>query len=451
MSESEMNKLGAKIVKAEMMGQHEKAQKMKERLEQARQANKMSKESGESTNESQEVTVVLTRTDSRGVTRPIEADVASSSGLKGKKGKVQTHGNDGQRVRYFADDDRYDLKQMFHREKLSTAEDQNAMMSRLAGRALQKTDNDDYSIDDVFTTRASHKRSEEQDLAKEREIAIAEHKSLTRTLETCTFCFEGSEFKKHLLVAVGKTCYVCLPWHFSLTPGHCFIVPMSHVKCGTLLDEDVYAEMQSFRKALCRMFAENDDQDCVFFECAKGLKRQPHMIIECVPLPRDIGDMSPMYFQKAIQECESEWSHNKKLITLTADKNIRRSVPKGLPYFHVDFGMQNGFAHVIEDEQEFPRNFAQGESFILMMTGKVVCLFRCYQTVHFLNIAQNFYFSPFSETIGGMLDLEPRLWREPKREPFEQQKKKVLAFAAMWKDFDFTRKKSADSSSSDSE
>ena len=46
---------------------------------------------------------------------------------------------------------------------------------------------------------------------------------------------------------------------------------------------------------------------------------------------------------------------------LTQEKNIRRSIPKGLPYFHVDFGMQNGFAHVIEDEQIFPRNFAPGK------------------------------------------------------------------------------------------
>ena len=84
------------------------------------------------------------------------------------------------------------------------------------------------------------------------------------------------------------------------------------------------------------------------------------MVIECVPLPREMGDMAPMYFQKGINECESEWSHNQKLVKLSKEKDIRRSVPKGLPYFHIDFGMQNGFAHVIEDEQLFPKNFAQG-------------------------------------------------------------------------------------------
>ena len=67
-----------------------------------------------------------------------------------------------------------------------------------------------------------------------------------------------------------------------------------------------------------------------------------------------------MYFQKAIQECESEWADNVKLISLR-EKGLRRSIPKGLPYFHVDFGMDDGFAHVIEDENTFPTNFAQGK------------------------------------------------------------------------------------------
>ncbi len=57
-----------------------------------------------------------------------------------------------------------------------------------------------------------------------------------------------------------------------------------------------------------------------------------------------------------------------------------------------------------------------------------------------------------------MLDLEPRLWRNPKRDGFEAQKAKVLAFGAKWKDFDFTRsadrrrrESSSSSSSSSSE
>lgn len=62
--------------------------------------------------------------------------------------------------------------------------------------------------------------------------------------------------------------------------------------------------------------------------------------------------------QKAILECETEWSTNKKLVDLSK-KDIRHSVPKGLPYFAVDFGNEGGFAHVIEEEKYFPSNFAQ--------------------------------------------------------------------------------------------
>ena len=60
------------------------------------------------------------------------------------------------------------------------------------------------------------------------------------------------------------------------------------------------------------------------------------------------------------------------------------------------------------------------------------------------------YLFSLAETIGGMLDLEPRLWREPKKEPFELQKKKVLAFGSKWRKFDISRQTRAESSSSSS-
>ena len=60
-------------------------------------------------------------------------------------------------------------------------------------------------------------------------------------------------------------------------------------------------------------------------------------------------------------ECESEWSNNKKVVDL-AGRDVRKAVPKGLPYFSVDFGMQSGYAHVIEDKRLFPNNFGQVET-----------------------------------------------------------------------------------------
>ena len=190
---------------------------------------------------------------------------------------------------------------------------------------------------------------------------------------------------------------------------------MSHVASGTSLDEDVWNEIQEFRKALVKMFLSRGE-DCVFMETEKAFRRQPHRVIECIPVPEDLGSMLPMHYQKAIQECETEWSDNVKLVKLK-DKNISRNIPKGLPYFHVDFGLDNGFAHVIEDEENWNRRFGH-------------------------------------EIVGGMMDVEARVMRNPPWEQFDQQKAKVIQFGEMWRPFDFTKvykQKKRENSSSDSD
>lgn len=56
------------------------------------------------------------------------------------------------------------------------------------------------------------------------------------------------------------------------------------------------------------------------------------------------------------------------------------------------------------------------------------------------------------EIIGGILDLEPRVWRNPKRENFDNQRRKVLEFGSKWREVDFTKKNNQrDASSSDSD
>lgn len=46
---------------------------------------------------------------------------------------------------------------------------------------------------------------------------------------------------------------------------------------------------------------------------------------------------------------------------------------------------------------------------------------------------------PSQEVVGGMMDLEPRRWRKPIRENFDDQRKKVLQFAQWWKPYDCTK------------
>ena len=42
---------------------------------------------------------------------------------------------------------------------------------------------------------------------------------------------------------------------------------------------------------------EEQGNDCVFMEICKNLKYFPHMYIDCVPVPKDTGDMAPLYFK----------------------------------------------------------------------------------------------------------------------------------------------------------
>ncbi|KAF7148428.1 hypothetical protein RHSIM_Rhsim03G0051600 [Rhododendron simsii] len=86
-------------------------------------------------------------------------------------------------------------------------------------------------------------------------------------------------------------------------------------------------------------------------------------------------------------------------------KGLRGSVPKDFPYFHVEFGLNKGFVHVIDDEQQFKANFG-------------------------LNVIR-----------GGMLKLpEEDIYGRRKHDSEETQKQAVSSFARDWPHFDWTKK-----------
>ena len=42
---------------------------------------------------------------------------------------------------------------------------------------------------------------------------------------------------------------------------------------------------------------EDNDNDVVFMETSTKLKQHPHMVIESVPMPRETGELAPIYFK----------------------------------------------------------------------------------------------------------------------------------------------------------
>ncbi|XP_023257629.1 CWF19-like protein 2 [Seriola lalandi dorsalis] len=411
LSEEEMNRLGSELVKAEIRGKTALVEKLRSQLDAARKAKEnfaARKKLQEAANSNQvpgrsteDREVLLFRTDHSGRAWPVKASSGPQEphGGRRKKKRIETH-VEGQRVRYFQDDDNVGLQEMVRREKMSSAQDQNALYSRMAAKMMGKTDGDNYTLDDMFVSSAAQREGEGREEERMRNRAIGESRRLAASMEKCQHCFSSQELQKHLVVALGSKVYLSLPAGVSMTEGHCLICPLQHHCSATGLDEDVWSEMQLFRRALVRMF-ESQELDCVFMETHMNPRRRQHMVLECIPLPRELGDMAPIYFKKAIMECDEEWAMNKKIVDLSS-KDIRRAVPRGLPYFAVDFGLQGGFAHVIENEQKFPHYF-----------GK--------------------------EVVGGMMDLEPRRWRKLIRENFDDQRKKVLQFAKWWKPYDCTK------------
>lgn len=407
LSEEEINKLGAQIIKAELIGDETLAQKLKQQLQTAQKdrsataapATVTRSDESNARKGSDDNIAILTRTDRFGMTRPVAKHQNPTTQLCGghrKRKFERMHEASGQRTKYFADDDKYSLKDLVEREKLNTAEDVNTMFARLSGKKFQGVDED---MDDKVIDRAALRQSASLMESKERQLAIIEHKKMSASLAKCKFCFEN--VPKHLIIAVGLKVYLCLPGQRSMVEGHCFIVPIQHETQGTKCDEDVWDEIKIFQKGLTDMF-KNAGKGCLFFETSLNLKRHPHMHVECIPVPKETGEMAPLYFKKALQECESEWAQNRQILDLSK-KDVRHAIPKGFPYFSIEFGTTGGYAHVIDGEKTFSSFFGR-------------------------------------EVIGGMLDMDETQWRCSHNEAFEEQRKKVVKFAEEWKHYDCTKR-----------
>ncbi|KAL3828721.1 hypothetical protein ACJIZ3_017523 [Penstemon smallii] len=235
------------------------------------------------------------------------------------------------------------------------------------------------------------------------EINNSANRILTQQ-ERCQFCFENPTRPKHLVIAIANFAYMSLPQRQPVVPGHCCILTLQHESSTRTVDQNVWDEIRNFKKCLIMMFGKQE-KEVVFLETVMGLAQQRrHCMVECIPLPREMAKQAPVYFKKAIDEAEDEWSqHNAKKLIDTSEKGLRGSIPKNFPYFHVEFGLNKGFVHVIDDEKEFKSNFG-------------------------LNV------------IRGILRLPTEdMHRRQRHESVESQRQAVASFARDWEHFDWTK------------
>ncbi len=396
---SVLNALSAKIMKAEMLGDLDKVGKLKKKLERLHALKERDQKPSvpqENLPEQSIKTIPLVSTDRFGRVRPL--DNSKAVGKYGARGAPPAKKN--KRKKYMNDGEEYSVQDLMEQERQLSTRDTQFALAGMASKFISSSNKDDV-IDEKQASKVAVSYDPRQNDSKEFLRAMTESKKLAETIENCKLCFGNENFSKNLLVAVGISVYLAVPAVQSLTNGHCLLIPMEHHSSLLLLDENVWEEIKVFQKGLTRMFNEHNC-DVVFTESYSSTHKRTHAYLECIPVPKDEGDMAPMYFKKAIMESEDEWSLNRKLID-TKMKGVRGSLPVGLPYFFVEFGVDGGFAHIVENQDSFPSYFAK-------------------------------------EVVGGMLDLEPRLWLKPPLDSFENQKRKNLKLSEWWQPYDWTQK-----------
>ncbi|EZA50349.1 CWF19-like protein [Ooceraea biroi] len=352
LTEAEMNKLGARIIKAELMGDDELAAELKDQLEQARKV--------ASNTNVQDKSVTRRNLDAEDIARPIQLGSQSK----------HTQFSKGYRNKF---NFQYCL--------------------------LQSTNEMDDIDDDVSDQQNALKKAKR--FKEDCTYASKKHQDLSKYVDNCWWCLDSKNILKHMIVTMDSMICLSLPAHTSLTTHHCILTPTQHVACQLQLDEDVWERLKVtllfITLSLLLSAVKSQKRDLVY---KTTLTTLIHRYIRSLPMALRILISTLSYcflyrlIYKALSECEMEWSVNKKIVDLK-HKNIRHAVPNGLSYFIVEFASHPGYAHVIEDEETFPKNFAE-------------------------------------EIIGGMLDLNCNLWRKPKRQSFDEQRLKVLEFTELW-------------------
>mmetsp|Transcript_35728 Transcript_35728/g.83652 ORF Transcript_35728/g.83652 Transcript_35728/m.83652 type:complete len:482 (+) Transcript_35728:64-1509(+) len=333
--------------------------------------------------------VVLEEVDGMGRSRALLESVQAPSvgtgeGPKGQrrraralKGTAKIGGPKGKQEEGFYADDDISLQELIRRERIQGGPDYNSnlekhILNNPKFKQLHEDDDEAYALG--WYEGKDKMCSGEKAAARQQQKAVMDKKKMHQNLQRCDRCMESERFKREkrqeLVISVSPRAYVCMDdFSRSVLPDQVLICPQEHLPAITDLDEDTYIEVRNYQKSLARYFDEQDPPRRVIFveSCIRRAAEDQllmgaggHAELVAYPVSMEVFQDAKVYFKKALDEAESEWvTQHKKVIETDPKKGVRAAVPKNFPYVHIDFSLQGGYAHVVEDAAEFPKDFAQ--------------------------------------------------------------------------------------------
>lgn len=225
----------------------------------------------------------------------------------------------------------------------------------------------------------------------------------------CSWWMESSSFRKHRLLALGNhVSLVMAPPNASLMPGnHFYLVPFKHAPSivDVAEDKDIWNEILKFQTSLQNLYA-REGKGVILLETVLANKGFWQTKIEVVPVPFSILQDAPMFFNSAMREQTEEWGTHNKLLKTTSQRPLPHVVPKGFPYFSVEWGKistssSTGYAQIVES-QDFGSDFGL-------------------------------------DVLAGMLEIDPIRFHRKKKFGHEEERRNIADFLPKWGKVDWTK------------
>jgi len=377
------NKLGAMAMEAMLCGDMERYEELTRRLERAQAALAKEPAEGEVPRGATVRTTatgvkVIEELDSTGRNRALKESVHTTFvRLKGRNKRGTANavpGKGGNLTGYFEDDD-ISLNDLLKKEKIEGVQDYDANLSEhilkkgAKFKMLHEDEDEAYALG--WYEHSSKKMDAKKLDEKQRRQQIRDKQRIQVNLEHCTRCMDSKRFgRKDAIASMAEHTYLCMDgMNQCIVEGQCFIAPIEHIPAVTDMDDPVWTEIRNYQKCLVRYFeAENPPRAVIFAETVNHrvsrdkamLGAGPHTFITAYPVDLGLLDEVRAFWKKALDEVESEFEvQHKKVIETDARSGVRGKVPKNFLYVHADFSMGGGFAHVIENSAEFPKDFVQ--------------------------------------------------------------------------------------------